>query len=179
MYNFLRQVSRNQHFQDAAGVVRGLAKVNTQILLRSNHASSDLQRFSKNVSRDLEVLGQKFEEASEFVNTANETFSIPDNLGEFVTFKKPEFDFEEEKKLYDQSQRQEILGDQKKLNQKGGVKEENRAATFQNIDNFSQDDLEKIQEEAILSEEELMQVTDIDLGKTILQNIPELTLVYR
>jgi hypothetical protein len=96
MYNFLKQVSRNKHFQDSAGVLRGLAKVNNQILLRSNNASSDLQRFSKNVGKDLEALSQKLEDASDFVNTATETFSVPDNLGEFVTFEKPSFDFEAE-----------------------------------------------------------------------------------
>jgi hypothetical protein len=41
-------------------------------------------------------LGQTFQEAQDFINTATETFKVPENLGEFVTFEKPSFDFEEE-----------------------------------------------------------------------------------
>jgi hypothetical protein len=77
-------------------------------LLRSNHASSDLQRFSKNISKDFEKLSQTLEEASDFIKTAQETFSIPENMGEFVTFEKPHFDFEEEQKMYDETQKKAI-----------------------------------------------------------------------
>lgn len=177
MYNFLKQVSRNKNFQDAAGVVRGLAKVNTQILLRSNHASSDLQRFGKNVGKDLEKLGQSLDDASDFINTATETFSVPDTLGEFVTFEKPEFDFEAEQKLYDQQQREQILGDQNKLEGQG---EGNRAATFENLDSFSQEDMERIADliEPEYNEPE-MQVTNIDLGKQESNNLIECSNLFR
>lgn len=84
--------------------MRGIAKVNSQILLRSNHASSDLQRFSKKLGKDIDQLAVKLEEASDFLNTAKETFSLPENLGEFVTFEKPAFDFEAEQLAFEKAQ---------------------------------------------------------------------------
>lgn len=95
------------------------------------------------MSRDLEKLGDKFDEASEFIDIANETFSLPDNLGEFVTFEKPEFDYEAEQKLYDLEHRKKILEQKDKL----GESRQNIAATFHNIEDLSQEELDDIREE--------------------------------
>ena len=83
--------------------MRGIAKVNSQILQRSNHASSDLQRFSKKIGKDFDKLALSLEEAQGFLTTAKETFSVPQGLGEFVTFKTPEFDYEEEQQALQNS----------------------------------------------------------------------------
>lgn len=139
MNQFIKQTIRNSRFQDAMGVLRGLAKVNSRVLERTNHMSSDLQRFSKNVEQDLEFIQEKIEETADFIKAATETLENP--VGEFVTFEKQDLDLEEEKLLYEEEKRRKR-------------EEERKTVTFKNINDLEED--HHIEEE----EEEV----HIDLG---------------
>lgn len=93
-------------------------------------------------------------------------------MGEFVTFEKPHFDFEEEQKMYDETQKKAIQQDQQKLASKGLVDEgNNQAATFQSIGSFSKEELQKIEKLVRpdeKSDRENMTATKIDLGRFII-----------
>ena len=169
MLKFVQKSIRSPHFQDAMGVLRGVAKVNSQILKRTNYMSSDIQRFSKNIEEDLLILQDKLIETTEFLQAAQQTFDIDSPIGEFVTFEKPEFDYEEEKRLY-----------QEKAKNVKESEDENLRENFEEFDfMMEEEDSLKNREEEVKQKEQMLESkqSQIDLGKQVPTNpnrrIPE------
>jgi len=87
MDRLIRQLTKNSRFQDVAGVLRGLSRVNHQILLRSKFISHDAQHLSKEVFKDIEDLTSKVADISKVVSVGQDI--LKPAIGEFITFEKP------------------------------------------------------------------------------------------
>ena len=106
MNKLFKTLTRADRFQDAAGVVRGILKVNSQILKRTDHLSVDIQRFYTNLENDLEFISDKIEDANDFLKTATKTFETP--VGEITYFEAEEFDYEKEMQLLEEEESLQI-----------------------------------------------------------------------